>query len=131
MAVRISGVTIPNDKRVEIALTYIYGVGPKFSKNILQTAGINPNTRVKDLKESEANLLRDIIEKKYITEGDLRREVASNIKRLKEIGTRKGVCHAKRLPVRGQRTKTNSRAVRGNKRVTMGSGKSKAASQKT
>lgn len=131
MAVRISGVTIPNEKRVEVALTYIYGVGPKFSKNILQTAGVDPNTRVKDLKESEANLLRDIIEKKYITEGDLRREVASNIKRLKEIGTRKGVCHTKRLPVRGQRTKTNSRAVRGNKRVTMGSGKSKAASQKT
>ena len=131
MIVRISGVTIPNDKRVETALTYIYGIGPKFSKNILDLAKIDPNTRVKDLKESEANLLRDIIEKKYITEGDLRREVASNIKRYKEIGARKGICHTKHLPVHGQRTKTNGRTVRGNKRVTMGSGKSKAGAQKT
>ncbi|HPT08092.1 MAG TPA: 30S ribosomal protein S13 [bacterium] len=129
--VRISGVTIPNDKRVETALTYIYGIGPKFSKDILALAKINPDTRVKDLKESEANLLRDIIEKKYITEGDLRREIASNIKRYKEIGARKGFCHTKHLPVRGQRTKTNGRTVRGNKRVTMGSGKSKAGAQKT
>lgn len=131
MAVRISGITIPSEKRVEIALTYIYGVGPKFSKDILKMANIDPSTRVKDLKESEANTLRDIIEKKYLTEGDLRRDVASNIKRLKEIGTRSGACHAKHLPVRGQRTKTNSRTVRGNKRTTLGSGKSKAAGQKT
>lgn len=131
MVVRISGVTIPNDKRVEIALTYIYGIGPKFSKDILKVANIDPSIRVKDLKELEVNKLRDIIEKKYITEGDLRREVASNIKRLKEIGTRVGICHSKHLPVKGQRTKTNSRTVRGNKRTTMGSGKSKAATQKT
>ncbi len=131
MVVRIAGINIPNDKRVEIALTYIYGIGPKFSKDILKEAGIDPSIRVKDLKELEANTLRDIIEKRFITEGDLRREVASNIKRLKEIGTRKGICHTKRLPARGQRTKTNSRSIRGGKRVTMGSGKSKAGSQKT
>ncbi len=131
MAVRISGVTIPSEKRVEVALTYIYGVGPKFSKDILKLANIDPSIRVKDLKESEANTLRDIIEKKYLTEGDLRRDVASNIKRLKEIGTRSGACHTKHLPVRGQRTKTNSRTSRGNKRNTLGSGKSKAAGQKT
>jgi small subunit ribosomal protein S13 len=131
MIVRISGVTIPNEKRVEVALTYVFGVGPKFAKDILKLANVDPNIRVKDLKENEVNLLRDIIEKKYTTEGDLRREVASNIKRLKEIGARRGVCHTKRLPARGQRTKTNSRTVRGNKRLTMGSGKSKAATQKT
>jgi len=131
MAVRISGITIPNDKRVEIALTYIFGIGPKFSKDILEMAKVNKDTRVKDLKESEVNTLREIIEKKFLTEGDLRREVASNIKRVKEIGARRGLCHNKRLPVKGQRTKTNSRTVRGNKRLTMGSGKSKAAGQKT
>lgn len=131
MAVRISGINIPNDKRVEVALTYIHGIGLKTSQDILKKTKVNPNTRVKDLKESEANTLRDIIEKNYVTEGDLRREVASNIKRLKEIGSRVGICHSKHLPVRGQRTKTNSRTVRGNKRATMGSGKSKAGSQKT
>ncbi len=131
MAVRISGITIPNDKRVEVALTYIFGVGPKFSKDILEMAKVNKDTRVKDLKESEINTLREIIEKKFLTEGDLRREVASNIKRIKEIGARRGVCHSRKLPVKGQRTKTNSRTVRGNKRLTMGSGKSKAAAQKT
>lgn len=129
MAVRISGVTIPNDKRVEIALTYIYGIGPKFSKNILDLSKVDKNIRVKDLKESEINAIREIVEKKFTTEGDLRREVASNIKRYKEIGARKGICHSKHLPVKGQRTKTNSRTVRGNKRSTMGSGKVKA--QKT
>ena len=131
MAVRIAGITIPNDKKVEIALTYIYGIGIKFSQDIVKEAEIDRSKRVKDLTESEANNLRDIIEKKYLTEGDLRRDVASNIKRIKEIGTRRGICHSKKLPVRGQRTKTNSRSTRGGKRVTMGSGKSKAASQKT
>ncbi len=131
MAVRISGVTIPNDKRVVIALTYIFGIGKKTSKDILAMAKVDENTRVKDLKETEVNTLRDLIEKKFVCEGDLRREIASNIKRLKEIGTRSGICHSKNLPVRGQRTKTNSRTVRGNKRTTLGSGKSKAASQKT
>ncbi|MFA5420487.1 MAG: 30S ribosomal protein S13 [Patescibacteria group bacterium] len=131
MAVRISGVTIPNEKRVVIALTYILGIGPKFSKDILEIAKVDQSTRVKDLKESEVNTLREIIEKKYLTEGDLRREIASNIKRIKEISSRKGLCHIKHLPTKGQRTKTNSRTVRGNKKSTMGSGKSKAGSQKT
>jgi small subunit ribosomal protein S13 len=131
MAVRISGVTIPNEKRVVIALTYIYGIGPKFSKEILEASKIDQNTRVEDLKDDEIKKIREIIEKKYLTEGDLRREVASNVKRIKEISSRKGVCHTRHLPVRGQRTKTNSRTARGNKKSTMGSGKSKAGSQKT
>ncbi len=131
MAVRIAGVNIPNDKRVEIALTYIHGIGRTRSNKVLAEAKVNKDTRVKDLKEDEVNRLREIIEKKYTVEGDLRREVQSNIKRLREIGCYRGLRHAKHLPVRGQRTKTNSRTVRGNKRVTMGSGKSKAGLQKT
>ncbi|MFA6995501.1 MAG: 30S ribosomal protein S13 [Patescibacteria group bacterium] len=131
MAVRIAGVNIPNDKRIEIALTYIHGIGRTRSNKILAEAKVDKDIRVKDLKETEANLLREIVEKKYTVEGDLRREVQSNIKRLREIGCYRGLRHAKHLPVRGQRTKTNSRTVRGNKRVTMGSGKSKAGLQKT
>lgn len=131
MAVRIAGVNIPNDKRVEIALTYIYGIGRTRSNKILETAKVDRNIRVKDLKEEDVNRLREMIEKQYTVEGDLRREVQSNIKRLKEIGCFRGLRHIKHLPVRGQRTKTNSRTVRGNKRVTMGSGKSKAGLQKT
>jgi len=131
MAVRIAGVNIPNDKRIEIALTYIHGVGRTRSNLILGEAKIDKNIRVKDLKEEEANRLREIVEKKYTVEGDLRREVQSNIKRLKEIGSYRGLRHTKHLPVRGQRTKTNSRTVRGNKRVTAVSGKSKAGLQKT
>ena len=131
MAVRIAGINIPNDKRVEIALTYIYGIGKVKSNKILAEAKVNRDTRVNDLKEEEANLLREIIEKKNLVEGDLRRDIQSNIKRLKEIGCYRGTRHAKRLPARGQRTKTNSRTVRGNKRLTMGSGKSKAGLQKT
>lgn len=131
MAVRIAGVNIPNDKRIEIALTYIHGIGRVTANKVLAAAKVNKDIRVKDLKESEANALREIVEKKYTVEGDLRREVQSNIKRLREIGCYRGLRHAKHLPVRGQRTKTNSRTVRGNKRVTMGSGKSKAGLQKT
>jgi small subunit ribosomal protein S13 len=131
MSVRIAGVTIPNEKRVEVALTYIYGVGPYFSKKILEELKIDKNVRVKDLKDSDIKSLRDLIDKKFLTEGDLRREVSGNIKRIKEIGTRKGMCHNKKLPVRGQRTKTNSRTIRGGKKTSVGSGKSKAASQKT
>ncbi|NCN22425.1 30S ribosomal protein S13 [Candidatus Falkowbacteria bacterium] len=131
MAVRIAGINIPNDKRVEIALTYIYGIGKVKSNRILAEAKVNRDTRVNDLKEEEANLLREIIEKKNLVEGDLRRDIQSNIKRLKEIGCYRGTRHTKRLPARGQRTKTNSRTVRGNKRLTMGSGKSKAGLQKT
>jgi len=131
MALRIAGVNLPNEKRIEIALTYIHGVGRSLAKKILLTVEIDPNTKVKDLPEKEANVLREVVEKKHLVEGDLRREVQGNIKRLKEIGSYRGLRHAKHLPARGQRTKTNSRTVRGNKRVTMGSGKSKAGLQKT
>lgn len=130
MAVRIAGVTLPNDKHVNISLTYIYGIGPKIASDVLEQAKVSPTALVKDLKDEEVNRLREIIEKKHLVEGDLRRDVASNIKRLKEIGSVRGYRHSKNLPVRGQRTKTNSRTVRGNKRQTMGSGRAKAG-QKT
>lgn len=130
MIVRIAGVTIPNDKRVEISLTYIFGIGTTLSKNILENAQIDPNTRVKDLTEEQANKLRNIIEKEYKVEGDLRRDVMSNIKRLKEINCYRGSRHTKKLPVRGQRSKTNSRTVRGGGRKTVGSGR-KPSAQKT
>lgn len=130
MAVRIAGVTIPNEKRVEIALTYIYGIGRTTSNKILVSAKIDPNTRVKDLKEDDANRLRVLIEKDMRVEGDLRRDVSANIKRLKDIGSYRGSRHAKSLPARGQRTKTNNRTVRGNVRRTATSGK-KPAAQKT
>lgn len=126
MAIRIAGVSIPNDKRVDISLTYIYGIGNSRAKKILAEVNINPETKVKDLKEDETNRLREQIEKKNTVEGDLRREVASHIKRLKEIGCYRGLRHMRNLPVRGQRTKTNSRTVRGNKRMTAASGRAKA-----
>lgn len=122
---RIAGVTLPSNKRVEVALTYIYGIGLTTSRRILKEAGVDPSVRVKDLDENQATKLRDTIEKQHKVEGELRREVLSNIKRLKEIGTYRGVRHIKGLPVRGQRTKTNSRTIRGNVRKTMGSGKRK------
>ncbi|PIR06424.1 MAG: 30S ribosomal protein S13 [Candidatus Komeilibacteria bacterium CG11_big_fil_rev_8_21_14_0_20_36_20] len=127
---RISGVNIPKDKRVEIALTYIYGVGLNTSRKILKGLSINLNARVKDLAEEEINKLRQKIEGDFKIEGELRRECLSNIKRLKEIKAYRGTRHAKGLPVKGQRTKTNSRTVRGNRRVTMGSGRAPSA-QKT
>lgn len=130
MAVRISGITIPNEKRVIISLTYIYGIGLTTSTEILAKAKIDPSTRVKDLKEDEINKIRTIIEKELKTEGDLRRVVMGNIKRLREINCYRGTRHAKNLPSRGQRTKTNSRTVRGNVRKTSGSGR-KASGQKT
>jgi small subunit ribosomal protein S13 len=122
---RIAGVTLPSNKRVETALTYIYGIGPTTATRILKEAEIDPSIRVKDLDESQATKLRDIIEKQNTVEGELRRKVLSNIKRLKEIGAYRGLRHIKGLPVRGQRTKTNSRTIRGNVRKTMGSGKRK------
>lgn len=122
---------IPHDKRIVIALTYVYGIGLTRSQKILAGLGVDQSTRVKDLSEEDVNAIRAAVEKKHVLEGDLRREVQSNIKRLKEISSWRGLRHARRLPVRGQRTKTNSRTVRGNKRVTMGSGKSKAGLQKT
>ncbi len=110
---RISGVDLPNAKRVEVGLTYIYGIGINTSKVILAETGIDPNTRVKDLTEAEIGLLRDYIDKNLSVEGDLRREVAMNIKRMVEIGCYKGVRHRKSLPVHGQRTKTNARTRKG------------------
>ena len=130
MAVRISGVTIPNDKMVEISLTYIFGIGQTVAKKILEQTKVDATKRVKDLSDDEVNLLRNIIEKQYLVEGDLRREVVGNIKRLKEISSYRGSRHTKNLPVRGQRTKTNNRTVRGNTKRTMGSGR-KVADQKT
>ncbi|OGF27022.1 30S ribosomal protein S13 [Candidatus Falkowbacteria bacterium RIFOXYC2_FULL_47_12] len=130
MAVRIAGTTIPNEKRVEIALTYIFGIGLSTSKKILAQTGVNPDARVKDLDEEAVNKLRVVIEKQHRVEGDLRRDIMANIKRLKEIGCYRGLRHTKGLPVRGQRTKTNSRTVRGNVRKTATSGK-KLSSQKT
>ena len=110
---RIAGVDIPNNKRVEIALTYIYGIGLKSSKDILAKTGVNPDTRAKDLTEAEVASLRDEIEANYNVEGDLRREVALNIKRLVEVNCYRGTRHRKGLPVRGQRTKTNARTRKG------------------
>lgn len=120
---RIAGVTIPNDKRIVIALTYVYGVGSQTAKKILAHVEVNENIRTKDLTDDQVNSIRTFLEKNYRLEGDLRRDKLSNIKRLKEIGSYRGTRHAKNLPVRGQRTKSNSRTVRGNARKTMGSGR--------
>lgn len=130
MAARIAGVNLPGQKRIEIALSYIYGVGLRTSQKILAETGIDPNIRTNDLTEEQVNKLRDTIDKKMKVEGDLRREVMMNIKRLKEIGSYRGSRHHKKLPARGQRSKTNSRTVRGNVRRTMGSGR-KPTAQKT
>lgn len=120
---RIAGVTIPSNKQIVIALTYIYGIGNTTAKKIVKSAEIDPVTRVKDLTEAQINTIRTIVEKENRVEGELRREVMGNIKRLKEIGSYRGTRHAKNLPARGQRTKTNSRTVRGNVRRTAGSGR--------
>ncbi|MDE5601472.1 MAG: 30S ribosomal protein S13 [Clostridia bacterium] len=114
---RIAGVDLPRDKRVEYGLTYIYGIGLPTSQKILQTTGINPDTRVKDLTEEQVSLIRDYIEKNLHVEGDLKREVGLNIKRLMEIGCYRGVRHRKGLPVRGQSTKQNARTRKGPKRT--------------
>jgi small subunit ribosomal protein S13 len=114
---RIAGVDIPREKRVEVALTYIYGVGLSSSQKILKQTSINPDTRVRDLTEDQVNRLREVIDRTYKVEGDLRREVALNIKRLIEIGSYRGMRHRRNLPVRGQRTKTNARARRGPKKT--------------
>lgn len=110
---RIAGVELPNAKRVEIGLTYIYGIGLKSSQNILAKAGINPDTRVKDLTDDEVNKVREIIDAEYTVEGDLRRQLALDIKRLMEIGCYRGIRHRKGLPVRGQNTKNNARTRKG------------------
>jgi small subunit ribosomal protein S13 len=125
---RISGVNIPDAKRIEIALTYIYGIGLKTSQQILEATGVNPDTRTKELTEPEISKLRELIDKTYRVEGDLQREVSQNIKRLKEINAYRGLRHKANLPAHGQRTKTNARTKRGRK-VTMGSGRKKSASK--
>lgn len=122
---RIAGINIPDNKRAEIALTYIYGIGRHSSGLILKNVGINPDKRAKDLTPDEVNKIRSVIEKKYKIEGELRQIIRQNIQRLKDIQSYRGNRHARRLPVRGQRTKTNSRTVRGNVRKTAGSGKRK------
>lgn len=127
---RIAGYNLPMNKRVEIALTYLYGIGLFLSKKILAQAKVDPNKRVKDLTPDEENRLRQIVEKEYKVEGALRREVLANIKRLKEIKCYRGIRHIKGLPVRGQRTRTNTRTIRHNQRRTMGSGRRPPA-QKT
>ena len=114
---RIAGVDLPKEKRVEIGLTYIYGIGLKSSQKILAVAKVNPDTRVKDLTDDEVNSIRKAIDESYKVEGDLRREVALNIKRLTEIGCYRGIRHRRGLPVRGQRTKTNARTRKGPKRT--------------
>ena len=113
----IAGVDLPREKRVEIGLTYIYGIGRPTSLAILEKAGINPDTRVKDLTEDEAGKIRKIIDEEYLVEGDLRREVSMNIKRLMEIGSYRGIRHRRGLPVRGQKTKTNARTRKGPKKT--------------
>ena len=121
---RIAGVDLPRDKRVEIALTYIYGIGRPTSNKILAKTGVNPDTRVRDLTEDEVNRLREVIEREYVVEGDLRREVQMNIKRLMDIGCYRGLRHRRGLPVRGQRTRTNARTRKGPRRTIGGKKKS-------
>ncbi|NBS68807.1 30S ribosomal protein S13 [bacterium] len=120
---RIAGVALPSQKRIVIALQYIFGVGETRAKQVLAKAQVDENIRVKDLSADQENTIRTIVEKEYRVEGDLRRDVLSNVKRLKDIGSFRGTRHAKGLPARGQRTKTNSRTVRGNVRKTAGSGR--------
>ncbi len=114
---RISGIDLPRDKRIEVALTYIFGIGPARAAQVLKDTGINPDIRVKDLTEDQEAMLRDAIEHHYIIEGDLRRETAMNIKRLSEIGCYRGLRHRRGLPVHGQRTKTNARTRKGPKKT--------------
>ena len=121
--IRIAGINLPDEKRIEISLTYIFGIGQSTSSKILEKLEIDKNIKTKDVNEEDAIRLRDEIEKNHRVEGELKHEVKMNIKRLKEIGCYRGLRHQKGLPVKGQRTKTNSRTVRGNVRKTMGSGK--------
>lgn len=127
---RIEGVDLPRNKRVEVALTYIFGIGPTRSKQILSATNVNPDTRVKDLTETEANVLREFISKNYKLEGDLRREVQMNIKRLIEIGCYRGLRHRRNLPLRGQNTRTNARTAKGPKKTVAGRGRRRGATKK-
>lgn len=125
---RISGVVIPNEKQIQIALTYIYGIGPKFARDILAAASVEPTTRVKDLTEAEEQKIRDIIDAEYTVEGDLQRLVTNNIKRLKDVNAYRGLRHKAGLPTRGQRTRTNARTRKG-RAVAVGGAQPKAASK--
>lgn len=125
---RIAGITIPDKKRIEVALRYIYGIGPTTAREVLKQAQIDFNLRAQDITAAQTNTIKGILEKNYRIEGELRREISLNIKQLKDIGCYRGLRHVKHLPVRGQRTKTNSRTVRGNVRKTAGSGKRPPAS---
>ncbi len=127
---RISGVDLPRDKRVEVGLTYIYGIGRATSNQILEQTGIDPDTRVRDLTEREVALIRELIDRELIVEGDLRREVQMNIKRLIEIGSYRGLRHRRNLPVRGQRTRTNARTKRGPRKTVPGRGRRRGAKKK-
>jgi small subunit ribosomal protein S13 len=127
---RIAGVDIPKDKRVEVALTYLYGIGPVLSKKILEQTNVNPDTRVRDLTDDEINRIREVIDKGYRVEGDLRKEINFNIKRLIEIGSYRGLRHRRGLPVRGQRTKTNARTKRGPRKTVAGRGRRRGMSKK-
>lgn len=127
---RIAGVDLPRSKRIEVGLTYIYGIGPTRSRRILGETGIDPDIRAKDLTEEEASRLRAVIDRDYKVEGDLRREVSQNIKRLQEIGCYRGIRHRRNLPVRGQRTKTNARSKRGPRKTVPGRGRTKVAKKK-
>ena len=123
---RIAGVDVPRDKRIETALTYIYGIGASRSREVLAKTRVNPDTRVRDLTEAEVNLLRSVIDRDYKVEGDLRREVNQNIKRLIEIGCYRGLRHRRNLPVRGQRTRTNARTRKGPRKTVAGRKKASA-----
>jgi len=125
---RIAGVDIPRDKRIDISLRYIYGIGPTTSKNIVTTAQVNPATKVRDLTDEEVSRIRELIDKEHTVEGDLRREVRQNVQRLIEINCYRGIRHRRGLPVRGQRTRTNARTKRGARRTV--AGKRKAAAKK-
>lgn len=127
---RIEGVDLPRNKRIEVGLTYLYGIGPTRARTIIKAARVNPDTRVKDLTDAEVALLRDFITQNYKVEGDLRREVQLNIKRLIEIGSYRGMRHRRNLPVRGQRTRTNSRTRKGLKKTVAGRGRRRGAKKK-
>ena len=127
---RIAGVDLPRNKRVEVGLTYIYGIGLPTSQKILEQARVNPDTRIKDLTEAEVNVLREMVEKQHMVEGDLRREVSLNIKRLAEIGAYRGLRHRRSLPTRGQRSRTNARTRKGIKKTVPGRGRRRGAKKK-
>lgn len=127
---RVLGVHIPDEKKIEIALTYVYGIGKTLAKEILKQANISLDKKAKDLTQDELNKIKEVVETNYLVEGDLKRDIMMNVKRLKDINTWRGQRHSKKLPVRGQTTRVNSRTVRGNKRTTVGSGRKAAPSPK-